>query len=1256
MYLLKSHIKTHTRISASGTLSQVRQHEDKRVKKPVAAPKPALSIGQEVYFKPEGGTKRRWGTVVGGDKSAWQIEGKRQGGSFKPETYLLPRHQIWTKEEYAAETATPGTREMVAGNKWLIPAAELNRRAALAASRFEINEKQIMEHPAINEQARQTLAGLAHSNGINSRYTIRNGTLHNDDLEAMELYSEYATAMMGALRREVSAAPQADLDEFRQFLNGESQKSRISATITWAGRGAAIRYLKDREKKKQELTDFQEMENDPGMRREMLGNLTTPPEHESESAQEKARDKMIAAFVAKLPPVEAEIIQRKYGLGDYDEPQGNETISDALNDAGQYISVKAGEQNEYTGQIHPKDGTVKWTRNHVSNAHKVAIENLKDIHGTNALRGFVKSVLEIVTLRKSGGVITVDSLKKSYPAAICSEVDGHICMMLTDELHKSYSSDLMEKYPGGKWITVREGALAGRHIFILPQRDGSAKIVAGGGPFLKDKVLTSQQDPKQIGPQQPEKPEATDEPVTVQAADHDKGHKIPPPPDTDTSLKHSDENYRYRDIGHVPGSRKELAAAQATMIKQRGKSGAGVNHREINWDALEENPREAYDLITKETIAKEVDWEGMKAQGVEPGAGFLLSKLYSAVAPKPEDSAEARKDFVFGINALQERFEGAKTPEDVVNKIKEISEEMTGFLLNPEQQKEWDKLNEEYSAIAKERIRLRRESDASWNAYYRPERRLTNLKYDQEKRIRRGWKPDPELQKQIDDMQKDVDSFHEANNQWREKNGSALKEAEDRSGEMYRKVETFRKSVISKNILEHPLTRGWNSFGKKFFNAINYSSYKGSDAFGTHVATAKSGKVNDWFWLDKDTKPREASKRSVQFQLKIAEKAERIGGAALAKRDYSTEDLKKEFNLANVQSGNWVLKDLNAAKYHTEQCAMALQDMADVLGIPTKEVSLNGRLSIAFGARGSGGTFGPGAAAHYEPKYRVINLTKMNGGGSLAHEWFHSLDDIAGETESGERKGTTTFATSQQGHTEVLKAFQNLAFEMENGGHNETVQQKMTITESEKAHWLNQLDRAKKYNYYGPTYGLMKQIVDSKDLSEAMEKLLAAKRQGKFGAVDGAKAKKQHELFKQIAVAHHAGTEGIYNVAGFKAGSKFYVESQKIDAQSRNTDYWQSRKEMAARAFSAYISDKLHAAGRENTYLTSMADNKFYVLDGVKPYPEGEERVKINAAFDRMFDAIRKNDTLKKALERIETADKLRKAAPGVFLLRKPCV
>jgi hypothetical protein len=75
-----------------------------------------------------------------------------------------------------------------------------------------------------------------------------------------------------------------------------------------------------------------------------------------------------------------------------------------------------------------------------------------------------------------------------------------------------------------------------------------------------------------------------------------------------------------------------------------------------------------------------------------------------------------------------------------------------------------------------------------------------------------------------------------------------------------------------------------------------------------------------------------------------------------------------------------------------------LMDLADVLKVPPQALSLNGSLGLAFGARGHGN-----AKAHYEPTHVVINLTKTQGAGSLAHEWFHSVDDYFSRQDTGLR-------------------------------------------------------------------------------------------------------------------------------------------------------------------------------------------------------------------------------------------------------------
>ena len=119
--------------------------------------------------------------------------------------------------------------------------------------------------------------------------------------------------------------------------------------------------------------------------------------------------------------------------------------------------------------------------------------------------------------------------------------------------------------------------------------------------------------------------------------------------------------------------------------------------------------------------------------------------------------------------------------------------------------------------------------------------------------------------------------------------------------------------------------------------------------------------------------------------------------------DVTPELFSDTFGFRGVQFGNYVENERR--KDDLNDAYDALMDMASVLNIAPKALSLDGTLGLAFGARGKGG-LNP-ASAHYEPDHKVINLTKTNGAGSLAHEWFHAFDNYIADTTLEARHGKT---------------------------------------------------------------------------------------------------------------------------------------------------------------------------------------------------------------------------------------------------------
>lgn len=83
----------------------------------------------------------------------------------------------------------------------------------------------------------------------------------------------------------------------------------------------------------------------------------------------------------------------------------------------------------------------------------------------------------------------------------------------------------------------------------------------------------------------------------------------------------------------------------------------------------------------------------------------------------------------------------------------------------------------------------------------------------------------------------------------------------------------------------------------------------------------------------------------------------------------------------------------------------ACHDLSAVLRVAPAAITLCSSIGLAFGARGHGGK--DRFVAHFELVGKNINITKVKGAGSFAHEWWHALDNhIAGL--AGEPHGLVT--------------------------------------------------------------------------------------------------------------------------------------------------------------------------------------------------------------------------------------------------------
>ncbi len=131
-------------------------------------------------------------------------------------------------------------------------------------------------------------------------------------------------------------------------------------------------------------------------------------------------------------------------------------------------------------------------------------------------------------------------------------------------------------------------------------------------------------------------------------------------------------------------------------------------------------------------------------------------------------------------------------------------------------------------------------------------------------------------------------------------------------------------------------------------------------------------------------------------------------GPAVRKADVKGGEFIKTFGFRGVEFGNWQNQlERQRVMNHAYD---ALSDMAEMTGLDPKAMSLDGKLGLAFGARGHGLS---GARAHYERNYGTINLTKMQGAGSLAHEWLHALDHFLARKDD---PSLDVMTTNKAGH------------------------------------------------------------------------------------------------------------------------------------------------------------------------------------------------------------------------------------------------
>lgn len=342
----------------------------------------------------------------------------------------------------------------------------------------------------------------------------------------------------------------------------------------------------------------------------------------------------------------------------------------------------------------------------------------------------------------------------------------------------------------------------------------------------------------------------------------------------------------------------------------------------------------------------------------------------------------------------------------------------------------------------------------------------------------------------------------------------------------------------------------------------------------------------------------------------------RIGPDYRNGEEITGQDYLDAFGFRGGEFGNWM--NQNDRQASLNMGFEALKDLATVLQVSDRDISYQGVLSIAFGARGSGN-----AVAHYDSLRKVINLTKMRGAGSLAHEWWHGLDDYLG-TEMG-AKGML----SEQPN--LYEPFQKLVDTMKYKPETPEQAAARTKTQTERtrknaADWLDSamLDSLKQYGndeQMKAYEALKKEFLSGKDGSVTE---LSALKRSLTGRIIPKDMRNHLMIFEHML----SGMQKQETPQIDRTETDFYRNSFKMGKEcEKDGGYWDSNVEMTARAFACYVKDRLpyrsdYLAGHADCAITLVTD-KNGDLAPLKAYPEGEEREAINAVFDEVMEALK---------------------------------
>ena len=427
--------------------------------------------------------------------------------------------------------------------------------------------------------------------------------------------------------------------------------------------------------------------------------------------------------------------------------------------------------------------------------------------------------------------------------------------------------------------------------------------------------------------------------------------------------------------------------------------------------------------------------------------------------------------------------------------------------------------------------------------------------------------------------------------------------------------------------------------------------------------------TEDQLWGTLIKAKREKSEAEKEVQAEKAEQeqelhrphlvaVERVGGKDWrGGKDVTASDLIDHFGFRGIEFGNWLPQDERQAVLNMSFDSLC--DLADAVGVPPKAISFDGELAVAFGARGRGGK--NAALAHYEPGRDVINLTRMKGAGTLAHEWFHALDWHLGE-KSGfltEKKRPRFADDPMPKLVEAMRQRPATAAEVRDRAEKEAQKHKRNAeswcyrlppeSRAELGRVMDELvtraraavhedasralaSRRPGGNSIHPFGAALGQVQDiAENICEIVKNHCKTEGKGllrkEADAVDGNVQWMLRHMSRLVTV-EAAEEQGVKLDDGFLGGdnaveTRYFQQAKALD-DKRSAKYWSTDIEMFARAGAQFVLYELADRGVRSDYLVYGSDEERYADHPLgNPNPAGADRVALREHFSALIDEYR---------------------------------